>query len=240
MTDQPAPADSSPRPTQPRYPRWPLLIVAGFVILIHAAWWLIGDEIVSKGNLADGDAYTRMVRIERLVDSGDWFDNTLPRAGAPIGVTIHWTRPLDVAVIALAAPLMPMLGVKRALYWGGALVSPLMHLLAALALVWAATPILGRPGALIAGALTATQFGILPFAILGRADHHAVFGLTVFLTLGFLARALIDAPSRCPFHNLNALLCGVMLAFGFWMGPETIILLGMVFGATGSINFRNY
>ncbi len=216
-----------------RFRRWPLLFVAGFVLLIHGAWWLIGDQIVAKGNLADGDAYTRMVRIERLVDSGAWFDNTLPRAGAPVGVTIHWTRPLDAAVIALGLPLMPVLGVKAALYWAGAVVSPLMHLLAALALVWAATPFLGRAGALIAGGLTATQFGILPFAIVGRADHHAVFGLTVFLTLGFMARAFIDPPSRRPFHNLNALMTGVMLAFGFWMGPETIILLGMVFAATG-------
>lgn len=233
MTDRPATAEPSLRPKKPRFPRWPLLIVAGFVLLIHGAWWLIGDQIVAKGNLADGDAYTRMVRIERLVDTGAWFDNTLPRAGAPAGVTIHWTRPLDAAVIALGLPLMPVLGVKTALYWAGAVVSPLMHLLAALALVWAATPFLGRAGALIAGALTATQFGILPFAIIGRADHHAVFGLTVFLTLGFMARAFIDPPGRRPLHNFNALMTGVMLAFGFWMGPETIILLGMVFAATG-------
>ncbi|MDA1090279.1 MAG: hypothetical protein O3A85_08215, partial [Proteobacteria bacterium] len=227
MTDQAAPTEPSSRPGKQRYPRWPLLIVAGFVILIHGAWGLIGDKIVANGNLADGDAYTRLVRIEGLVETGDWFDNTLPRANAPFGATVHWTRPLDVAVIALGLPLMPVLGVKRALYWGGALVSPLMHLLAALALVWAATPLIGRAGALIAGAMTATQFGILPFTILGRADHHAVFAVTVFLTLGFLARSFTAPPSRCPFHNLNALMIGVMLAFGLWIGPETIILLGI-------------
>ena len=218
---------------QKPYPRWPLLLVAGFVILIHGAWWLIGDEIVANGGLADGDSYTRLVRVERLLETGDWFDNAIPRANAPFGTTVHWTRPLDAALIALAAPMMPVLGTKSALYWAGVVISPLMHLLAALALVWAATPFLGRTGALIAGALTATQFGILPFAIIGRPDHHAVFGVTVFLTLGFLARSFADPPSRRPFHNLNALMIGVMLAFGFWMGPETIILLGMVMGVTG-------
>ncbi|NQV83707.1 MAG: hypothetical protein HQ494_07795 [Rhodospirillales bacterium] len=213
--------------------RWPLLLVAGFVILIHASWGLVGDEIVAGGGLADGDSYTRLVRVEQLYETGAWFDNTIPRANAPFGVSVHWTRPFDAALIVLAAPMMPVLGVKSALYWAGVVISPLFHLIAALVMVWAMTPVLGRTGALIAGAMTGTQFGVLAFSIIGRADHHAVFGVTVLLTLGFLARALSDPPSRCPFHNLNAVLLGVMLSFGLWMGPETLILLGLCFAATG-------
>ncbi|MBT7943012.1 MAG: hypothetical protein HN719_06610, partial [Alphaproteobacteria bacterium] len=213
--------------------RWPLLLVAGFVILIHGAWWMIGDTIVSNGGLADGDSYTRLVRVEQLLATGDWFDNTIPRAGAPFGTTVHWTRPFDAALIALAAPLMPVLGVKSALYWAGVVISPLFHLVAALIMVWAMTPVLGRTGALIAGAMTGTQFGVLAFSIIGRPDHHAVFGVTVLLTLGFLVRTLTDSPSRCPYHYRNALGLGVMLSLGLWMGPETMILLGLCFAATG-------
>jgi len=219
--------------TETRHPCWPLLLVAGFVILIHGAWWGIGDEIVSGGGLADGDSYTRLVRIERLIETGGWFDNTIPRANAPFGTSVHWTRPFDAALVALAAPMMPVLGIKGALYWAGVVISPLMHLLAALTMVWAMTPVLGRTGALIAGAMTGAQFGVLAFSIIGRTDHHAVFGVTVVLTFGFLARSFTDRPSRCPFHNINALMLGVMLAFGLWMGPETLILLGLSFAATG-------
>ncbi len=236
MSD-PAPASSPsslpPKSHPPRFPIWPLWLVAGFVVLIHVAWGLVGDTIVAKGGLADGDSYTRLVRVERLVESGAWFDNTLPRANAPFGTTVHWTRPFDAALIVLAAPLMPALGVKSALYWAGVFISPLFHLLAALAMVWAMTPVLGRIGALVAGALTATQFGVLAFSIIGRPDHHAVFGVTLLLTLGFLARALSAPPSRCPFHQINAIGLGVMLAMGLWMGPETLILLGLSFAATG-------
>ncbi len=232
MSD-PAPASSSASPPPKLHPRWPVWLVAGFVVLIHVAWWLVGDTIVAQGGLADGDSFTRLVRVERLIDTGAWFDNTLPRANAPFGATIHWTRPFDAALIALAAPLMPVLGVKSALYWAGVVISPLFHLAAALAMVWAMTPVLGRVGALVAGALTATQFGVLAFSIIGRPDHHAVFGVTVILTLGFLARALTAPPSRCPFHRINATGLGVMLAMGLWMGPETLILLGLSFVATG-------
>ena len=213
--------------------RWPLLLVAGFVILIHVAWWGIGDEIVAGGGLADGDSYTRLVRIERLIETGDWFDNSIPRANAPFGTTVHWTRPFDAAMIALAAPVMPVVGVKSALYWSGVLISPLFHLLAALAMVWAMTPVLGRTGALVAGAMTGTQFGVLAFSIVGRPDHHAVFGLTVILTLGLLARVLTEPPGRGFQGNRTALLLGVILSGGLWMGPETMILLGLCFAATG-------
>ena len=75
------------------HPRWPLLLVTGFVVLIHVAWALVGDTIVANGGLADGDSFTRLVRVERLIDTGAWFDNTLPRANAPFGTTVHRTRP---------------------------------------------------------------------------------------------------------------------------------------------------
>ena len=233
MTERPPVTETKEKPPA----RWPLLLVAGFVILIHGAWWGIGDEIVANGGLADGDSYTRLVRIERLIETGGWFDNTIPRANAPFGTSVHWTRPFDAALVALAAPMMPVLGLKSALYWAGVIISPLFHLLAALVMVWAMSPVLGRTGALIAGAMTGTQFGVLAFSIIGRPDHHAVFGVTVLLTLGFLARALSeppgDPPSRCPYHARNAILLGVMLALGVWMGPETLILLGLCFAATG-------
>ena len=91
---------AAPPPPKP-HPRWPVWLVAGFVVLIHVAWWLVGDTIVAKGGLAAGDSFTRLVRVERLVESGAWFDNTLPRANAPFGTSIHWTRPFDAALIAL-------------------------------------------------------------------------------------------------------------------------------------------
>ena len=39
--------ETKQKPYPPRFPIWPLLLVAGFVILIHGAWWLIGDCLTS-------------------------------------------------------------------------------------------------------------------------------------------------------------------------------------------------
>ena len=61
-----------------------------FVLLAHALWFALSgfpDEFV------DGDGYVRVLRVEMLWQSGNWFDNFLPRNNAPYGDTSHWTRP---------------------------------------------------------------------------------------------------------------------------------------------------
>ena len=147
-------------------PKWfatalSVTVVLASVAFVHAVWWLVGDNVVVLGTLDDIDGYARLVRVLRLVETGGWFDSTMPRANWPYGGSLHWTRPLDVILIALALPVAAFTGFATALYWAGVMVSPLLHGLLALAVMWAARPLLAPPGAVIAGALTAIQFGIL-------------------------------------------------------------------------------
>ncbi len=58
---------------------WPLAAVVGFVAMVHVIWWLLGDTVVAYGNLVDSDGYARLVRVERLLETGAWFDSSLPR-----------------------------------------------------------------------------------------------------------------------------------------------------------------
>ena len=209
--------------------RWPLLAVVAFVASIHVAWWLAGDSIVAQGNLADGDSYAHLLRVIRLFETGGWFDNSLPRANAPYGDSLHWTRLFDVLLIALSMPLAPVLGFGKALYWAGAVIGPILHVVAAVALVWAVLPILGRPAAHVAGALTAAQAGVMGFATVGHADHHMLFGLLSILALGFVIRALIASTG----HRRAALFAGGFLAMALWVGPEAPIFLALSLLAVG-------
>ena len=196
--------------------RWPVVAVAGFVVFIHAVWLLAGDGAVNHGGLADGDSYLRLLRVTRLVETGDWFDSGLPRINAPFGGSLHWTRPLDAVLIALALPLAPALGFGQALYWAGVAVSPLMHVLAATLMVWAVLPVLGRTGACVAGALTAAQFGFLGYATAGHADHHMLFAPITVLVFGFILRL---PAAGC------GLAVGVFLGMGLWVGTEALVLM---------------
>ncbi len=208
---------------------WPLLAVAAFVAFIHVGWWLAVDTVVVQGGFYDGDSYAWLLRTTRLYETGGWLDNSLPRANAPYGGSLHWTRLFDALLIALSAPLIPLLGFGKALYWAGAVIGPVLHMAAAVALVWAVMPVLGRANAHVAGILTAGQFGILGYATIGHADHHLLLGLLTILALGFVIRAQIASSG----HQRAAFLAGGFLALALWVGPDALIFLALCLLATG-------
>ena len=204
------------------------LIPVLFIGIVHGAWWWLGDTMVHGGGLADGDSYTHLIRAARLWETGAWYDVWLPGINAPFGATVHWTRLFDVLLLGIAAPLTLVLGTDDALFVAGALFSPLAHVVLGFAVVWALHPLLGRAGAVLAGALTATQFGILAFAIAGRADHHMLFAVFAVVVLGFLVRAEIDGEDTKA--GLGA---GAGLAAGVWVGPEFLLFAVMCFAGFG-------
>lgn len=208
---------------------WGLAAALLFVAMVHVVWLALADTIVRHGELFDSDGYAWLLRAERLLATGDWFDASLPGANAPLGGSLHWTRLFDVLLIALALPMAPLLGWSAALYWSGALIGPLLHLATAAVLAWAARPLLSRAGALIAGALTAIQAGIFANAIVGRPDHHMLFALLTVAAFGFAVRALAD--SERP--NRHALAAGAALAVAGWVGPEAQIAAAIFLTVAG-------
>ncbi|MFQ5764445.1 MAG: hypothetical protein ACE5GT_05910 [Rhodospirillales bacterium] len=207
----------------------PLAWMVLFVAMVHAAWWLFGDMVVAHGNLVDSDGYARLLRVRRLLESGAWFDSSLPRANWPDGGSLHWTRLFDVLLIGLGLPLVPALGQAKALYLSGVVISPLLHLAAAAALAWAARPLIGREGGLVAGALTAVQFGVLGYATVGHADHHMLHGLIAVVAFGATVRALGGHESA----DRHAVAAGAVLAMGLWVGIEALVTAGLCLGALG-------
>ncbi len=204
-------------------------MVVASVAFVHAVWWLLGDSVVTYGNLVDSDGYARMVRIQRLIETGAWFDVGLPRANWPYGGTLHWIRPLDVLLIILALPLAAVIGFLKALFWSGVLISPLLHAVAAVAVMAAARPLIGNTGAVIAGMLAAVQFGILGYATIGHADHHVLIGLIAIAAAGFTIGALIDEDGG----ERSAIYAGLTLAFGIWVGTEMQVTAILCLGVMG-------
>ena len=200
-----------------------IVAALAMVIAVQFIWWTGQDAIV----FADGDSYLRMIRVERLVETGDWFDVVIPRANAPYGFDSHWTRPLDVMMVLLAAPVAPVLGWHDAILFAGEWISPLLHVVTVLVMVWALVPLLGRVGACIAGGLTATQIGFLSFSVVGRADHHLLFAVLIVAVIGFMLRAYEQESAT------DASRAGLALAAGVWVGPEFLLLTAIVVTVTG-------
>jgi hypothetical protein len=205
------PGDGSP---------WPVAAAAAFVLAVHIAWLFTGGSDVFQGVFFDGDSYMHLLRVERLLETAAWFDSTIPDANAPFGASLHWTRLFDMVLLVLAAPVAPFIGFPDALFGAGMAVSPILHVLSVPALAWATVPLLGRPGAALAGALTAAQVGFMAFATAGHGDHHLLYALIAILTLGCALRGLA-APDGGPY----ALATGSLVALGLWVGMEMAVLM---------------
>ena len=170
------------------------LLIISILALLAAQWWMAGrhDGAIFRGELHDSDSFMRLVRVANLIDGRDWYDHSIARANAPHGHTLHWSRPLDVLLLAGAAGLAPSMGWQDGLHLAGVWLSPLLHLLTLLALLWAARPLLPPSGLLWLGLLFPLQL-FLDFQFApGRPDHHALILLLMVCALGIQIRALID------------------------------------------------
>ncbi|KCZ91592.1 hypothetical protein [Hyphomonas johnsonii] len=168
---------------------------------------------------ADGDDVMRLVQIQDFLAGQGWFDVSQARLGPDGGTAMHWSRLVDVPILALTAVLDIVLPADAALYWACALWPPLSVLLLVWGLVMGARHLGGRTvlvfTCIIAGAILFRHQKFLSFSI----DHHNV-------QLAFLAIALgasLD-PARRP---ASLALAGAALAISTAIGVEVYAFVGV-------------
>ncbi len=181
-----------------------------------------------RGALAGVDGYMRLVRVESLYETGDWYDDVSERSNVPWGDEQHWTRPFDTLLFAGAVLLEAMTGFETGLFWWGALISPLLHIAALLTLLWAARPLFDTRGLFYLGMLAVAQPAILIYFAAGRPDHHSLIGFLFLLILGFLTRLLTTR-----FDTGLAIGAGLASAAILWVSVEGMLTVGIAVAALG-------
>jgi len=210
---------------------WQVYVVIGFVLCLHVVWWVISDFSVARHQLVDGDSYARILRVLRLLETGDWFDVSLPRANAPFGGSVHWTRILDLVILAFSLPFLPFVELQQAIYLSCVIIGPVQHIVLVVAVIWAARALVSHQAACLAGALTTVQVGIFIYSTVGRADHHVLFAIFFILSIGYMARLLAEPNSQRA--ATQAFFSGLAIAGGLWIGPEALFLLAICLLAGG-------
>ena len=182
------------------------------------------------GRLHGADGYIRLVRVEALWNSGDWYGIVMERNNAPYGLAMHWTRPMDALLLAGAAALTAVMDFRDALYWWAVAISPLLHVAALAALIWAVSPLLGLWHLCALGAVALLQVPLLTMGLIGRADHHMLIILGFVLALGANLR-LVVRDAR-PALGLAA---GASLGFCLWLTMEGLVLLACCLAVSGGL-----
>lgn len=204
----------------------PALVVVAFWAAAHLGLVLAGTTPVLDGRILDTDGYLWLARGERLWTTGAWFDDVMPRANAPFGDAINWTRPLDVAIGLLAAPFRPFTDLRGALFIGGALVSPAFHLVTVLVLAWAARPLFAPAIRPLVSIVAIANFGLFGYSLAGRPDHHALVAALLALLIGGVLR-LVLTPTRA----VGPALVAIAGAGGLWTTTEFLMPLAVVMAA---------
>ena len=106
MTDSRA----APRTDSPNYIPW--LIVVCLWAALHLALTASVASPVFNGELLGPDGYMRLVRVGELLVTGNWYDVVIERSNAPYGDALHWTRPMDAIILALALLILPFVSAE--------------------------------------------------------------------------------------------------------------------------------
>lgn len=208
----------------------PLLFIV-LALLMHWRIATTADGAITQGRLLDTDSYARLMRVEQLWAGKGWYDTTLDRLGAPEGMPIHWTRPLDLLILGPAMVIhatgMPM---ERAIWWAGMFICPLLHALCCLVIVWAARSLCSREAAWFAGLVMLAQPSIIAYGGVGRADHHVLILLFAASSLGALLWSMRDLGR----HRM-AWAAGLWGGAGVWVGPEAQLVTVPALAGVGAL-----
>lgn len=210
----------------------PLLDIAALLLAAGALHITLGynSPILNGGGLLDTDAYMRLIRVEELLRSGAWFETETAKLGAPEGLSLHWTRPLDMMIL-VPAWVLTWFGFEmhRAIYWAGLAIAPVLHTLSCFAVAWAARPLLPQHGAWrLAAVMLLINGSALSYSLAGRPDHHPLCILLMALGAGYAIRALLSPERRSP-----AVMAGICAGAGVWVAPETLLSAAPALAAFG-------
>jgi hypothetical protein len=189
---------------------WLFLIAAVLGLLASAR--LIGP--VLHGELPDPDAFMRLVRLEQGLQLGH-LANVVQRDDSGLPLVIEWSRLFDAAIVALAAPLAPLIGWHRALFAAGVATGPIATGLLGASLAFAVAP-LTQGRFLWAAAITAPLVpGIREFSSFGVIHYHIAQVAMVALMAGCILRATTGSRAW-------ALGAGISGGIAIWLMPETM------------------
>ncbi|MBV9394681.1 MAG: hypothetical protein JOZ84_09735, partial [Methylobacteriaceae bacterium] len=150
----------------------PLAIVAALALGLVLTWPRV-LAVWQTGAFLDTDDAMRMVQVRDLMAGQGWFDMVAHRLDPPGGVLMHWSRVVDVPLVALIA-FFRLVAAPEAAERLARLAFPLAlqgGLYAGLA--WCGGLLIGARGrlpALALGFLSGVMFGQFQP---GRIDHHA-------------------------------------------------------------------
>jgi len=198
------------------------LVIALGVGLLMVASLLVVSAVsgLFSATSMEADNAMRLAEIQDYLGGQSWFDVSQARLGPDGGTAMHWSRLVDLPVLAITSLLDIFLPSEAALHWATFVWPPISVLLLVWALVTGARFLGGRETLVFTCIIAATILFRHQNFLSGRIDHHN-------LQLGFLALSLafsID-PQRRP---TSLAIAGAALASSVAIGAEVYPFVAVI------------
>ncbi len=192
-------------------------VVIGWVIFKAIA---MAPNAVSFLVSGDNDDIMRMMSVRAWLGGQGWFDMTQYRLLPPEGVSMHWSRYVDLGIASILVPLSKVLPMAQAEQWT-LVIWPTLLLVIMILLVARGTLLVLGPIAAGAAVLSVVLWGPTGshYFSVGLLDHHAV----QILSTSVLAFAMIW-PGR---PMVRGVIAGAAAAFALAVGLETLPFIGV-------------
>jgi asparagine N-glycosylation enzyme membrane subunit Stt3 len=202
---------------------WPLVLVIVLACGIQFArfYFLQFDASDAKiwGNPNGPDSFLRLMRVEILYETANWYSSSMPRVNAPYGFNLHWTRLLDIYLLVGGWVGSAFTDFKTALRFWAWVSGPIVQALILFVLYKYCRKFLGCVGFFAASFIFVVQIENSNRMGLGIADHHYLIHLFSLLSIALILRSFGGTP------KLGDLFCaGASAAVAVWVSPEALLV----------------
>jgi hypothetical protein len=179
-------------------------------------------------DFVDSDVWLRLVRVWELHDHGAWYDRTIARWDAPYGLENHWSRPLDVFLLALAWPASLVMSYQHAMIFAAVACNAVLWIVAIIGMLALCRQLgIRNPGLWVAVFLVLYSIDIAFVLQIGRADHH---GLLLALLVWVMALLACHLNWR---RRGDLCAAGLVSGLAMWVSPEFILIIAVALVALG-------
>lgn len=215
---------------RPAAPMYGMGLACLLMLILIVATTFGPNHAALDGQFMDTDNYTRVARLAQFWQEGGWFDPRLHNVNPPDGHALHWTRPLDIVLLAGAIPLSVFLGFEKALFIWSTVVGPLAFAASLFVATWMMAPLIARKWLWLAAVIFIGQAAVMMTFRLGRPDHNILLALCYMAVIGCSLRILVEKAG-----TRHAILAALAASLGVWTSVEFLVPLAPVFAVFGIV-----
>lgn len=214
-------------------PGW-LAAVAIAVVGVGLEWRRAPAIFTSSGVLfVDPDDDMRLVRVRSIVEGGPAILRHTTEINWPRGVEMHWTAPMDYALVGAAAFFGGLSSVSDRLAGTAAWVSVWLGLAYSLLMMAMIRRACGWGPALLAGAMVIVSPAYHRVFQLGHPDHHCLLELLFAIAVGAWVPRRDEGGTPCLPSRTAVILGGLAMGLAIWTAPQGLFIWAAILvGAT--------